>query len=98
MIVLIQQTKKSMKKQQPPRRNTVAMALGVALCHFSPAAQAQVPPDAGQTLQQLQPPIAAPRESQPLKIQAPLDAVPIAPGGAAVAWGRRGWRSRSGWF
>lgn len=84
MIVLIQQTKKPMKKQQPPRRNTVAMALGVALCHFSPAAQAQVPPDAGQTLQQLQPPIAAPRESQPLKIQAPLDAAPIAPGGAAV--------------
>lgn len=84
MIVLIQQTKKSMKKQQPPRRNTVAMALGVALCHFSPAAQAQVPPDAGQTLQQLQPPIAAPRESQPLKIQAPLDSAPIAPGGAAV--------------
>ena len=84
MIVLIQQTKKPMKKQQPPRRNTVAMALGVALCHFSPAAQAQVPPDAGQTLQQLQPPIAAPRESQPLKIQAPLDSAPIAPGGAAV--------------
>ena len=84
MIVLIQQTKKSMKKQQPPRRNTVAMALGVALLHFSPAAQAQVPPDAGQTLQQLQPPIAAPRESQPLKIQAPLDSAPIAPGGAAV--------------
>ena len=84
MIVLIQQTKKSMKKQQPPRRNTVAMALGVALLHFSPAAQAQVPPDAGQTLRQLQPPIAAPRESQPLKIQAPLDSAPIAPGGAAV--------------
>lgn len=84
MIVLIPQTKKSMKKQQPPRRNTVAMALGVALLHFSPAAQAQVPPDAGQTLQQLQPPIAAPRESQPLKIQAPLDSAPIAPGGAAV--------------
>ena len=84
MIVLIQQTRKSMKKQQPPRRNTVAMALGVALLHFSPAAQAQVPPDAGQTLQQLQPPIAAPRESQPLKIQAPLDSAPIAPGGAAV--------------
>ena len=84
MIVLIQQTKKSMKKQQLPRRNTVAMALGVALLHFSPAAQAQVPPDAGQTLQQLQPPIAAPRESQPLKIQAPLDSAPIAPGGAAV--------------
>ena len=84
MIVLIQQTKKPMKKQQPPRRNTVAMALGVALCHFSPAAQAQVPPDAGQTLQQLQPPIAAPRESQPLKIQAPLDSAPIAPGGAAI--------------
>lgn len=84
MIVLIQQTRKSMKKQQPPRRNTVAMALGVALLHFSPAAQAQVPPDAGQTLQQLQPPIAAPRESQPLNIQAPLDSAPIAPGGAAV--------------
>ena len=84
MIVLIQQTKKSMKKQQLPRRNTFAMALGVALLHFSPAAQAQVPPDAGQTLQQLQPPIAAPRESQPLKIQVPLDSAPIAPGGAAV--------------
>lgn len=84
MIVLIQQTRKSMKKQQLPRRNTVAMALGVALLHFSPAAQAQVPPDAGQTLQQLQPPIAAPRESQPLKMQAPLDSAPIAPGGAAV--------------
>ncbi len=84
MIVLIQQTRKSMKKQQLPRRNTVAMALGVALLHFSPAAQAQVPPDAGQTLQQLQPPIAAPRESQPLKIQAPLDSAPIAPGGAAI--------------
>ena len=84
MIVLIQQTRKSMKKQQLPRRNTVAMALGVALLHFSPAAQAQVPPDAGQTLQQLQPPIAAPRESQPLMIQAPLDSAPIAPGGAAV--------------
>ena len=84
MIVLIQHTRKSMKKQQLPRRNTVAMALGVALLHFSPAAQAQVPPDAGQTLQQLQPPIAAPRESQPLKIQAPLDSAPIAPGGAAV--------------
>lgn len=84
MIVLIQQTRKSMKKQQPPRRNTIAMALGVALLYFSPAAQAQVPPDAGQTLQQLQPPIAAPRESQPLKIQAPLGSAPIAPGGAAV--------------
>ncbi|MDN2698655.1 ShlB/FhaC/HecB family hemolysin secretion/activation protein [Janthinobacterium sp. SUN073] len=73
-----------MKKQQYPQRTAVAMALGWALLHFAPVAQAQVPPDAGQTLQQLQPPIAPPRESQPLKIQAPLGSAAIVPGGATV--------------
>ncbi len=76
--------KVTMKKSSQPQRSTIAMALGLALLHFAPAAQAQVPPDAGQTLQQLQPPIAPPRDSQALTIQAPRDASAVAPGGATV--------------
>ena len=60
------------------------MALGYALLQIAPVAQAQIAPDAGQTLQQLQPPVAAPRERQPLLLQAPLDAAPVAPGGTVV--------------
>lgn len=84
MMLLIQHTKKTMKKQQHPQHTAVAMALGLALWHFASAAQAQVPPDAGQTLQRLQPSIAPPRESQSLKIQAPLGSAALAPGGASV--------------
>ena len=84
MMATIQPKKKIMKKLQPPQRTAIAMALGLALLHVAPVVQAQVPPDAGRTLQQLQPPITAPRETQPLKLQAPLDLVPIAPGGAVV--------------
>ena len=84
MMVLIHTGKEFMKQQQSPQRTAAAMALGFALLHVAPLAQAQVPPDAGQTLQQLQPPVAAPRESQPLKIQVPHDALAVAPGGPTV--------------
>ncbi|MGK5037873.1 ShlB/FhaC/HecB family hemolysin secretion/activation protein [Janthinobacterium sp. LB3P118] len=73
-----------MKKHQHPQATRLAVALGLVFLPFVSIAQAQVPPDAGQTLQQLQPPLAPPRDSQPLTIQAPLDAAPVAPGGPAV--------------
>ncbi len=84
MMVLIQLEKRLMKKQQTPRRTAVAIALGYALLHVAPGAQAQVLPDAGQTLQQLQAPLAPPRASQPLTIQVPHDAHAVAPGGPTV--------------
>lgn len=84
MMTLNQPDKASMKKHQHPQATRLAAALGLVFLPFASLAQAQVPPDAGQTLQQLQPPIAAPRASQPLTIQAPLDAGPVAPGGPAV--------------
>ncbi|APA69326.1 ShlB/FhaC/HecB family hemolysin secretion/activation protein [Janthinobacterium sp. 1_2014MBL_MicDiv] len=71
-----------MKKHPHPQATRLALALGLAFLPF--AAHAQVPPDAGQTLRQLQAPLAPPRDSQPLTIQAPLDAAPVAPGGPAV--------------
>ena len=84
MMALNQPTKVTMKTHPHPPATRLAAALGLAFLPFVSIAQAQVPPDAGQTLQQLQPPIAAPRVSQPLQIQAPLDAAPVAPGGPAV--------------
>lgn len=84
MMEMIHLRKALMKTPQPPQRTAIAMALGYVLLHTAPVVQAQIAPDAGQTLQQLQPPVAAPRESQPLKLQAPQGSAPIAPGGAIV--------------
>ncbi|MGV8842163.1 MAG: ShlB/FhaC/HecB family hemolysin secretion/activation protein [Pseudomonas sp.] len=50
---------------------------------FSASAHAQQAPDAGQILQELQPPVASPRESKPLSIQAPVPST-VSPGGAVV--------------
>lgn len=60
------------------------MALTLAVLPLTTPAQAQIAPDAGQTLQQLQPHIAAPRESKPLIIQAPVATDLVLPGGAVV--------------
>ncbi len=73
-----------MKQQQTPQRNALVIALALAVAPLATPVQAQTPPDAGQTLQQLQPPIAAPRESKPLNIQAPAAAGLVLPGGATV--------------
>lgn len=51
---------------------------------FASAAHAQIAPDAGQTLQQLQPPVLAPRVSKPLLIEPPAATSVVLPGGAAV--------------
>ncbi len=47
-------------------------------------AQAQIAPNAGTILQQLQPPVEAPRESKALNIQAPVASGLVLPGGAVV--------------
>ena len=60
------------------------MSLALAVVPFTTPAQAQVAPDAGQTLQQLQPPIAVPRENKPLNIQAPAPSELVLPGGIQV--------------
>ncbi len=59
---------------------TLACALYAATC----VAQAQVAPDAGQLLQQLQPPLAPPRENAPLVLPVPASQTPVKPGGAQV--------------
>ncbi len=62
-----------------------ALLLGLCLCTLiAQSAQAQIAPDAGTILQQLQPPVAAPRESKPLNIQAPVPSGLVLPGGAMV--------------
>ncbi len=62
-----------------------ALLLGLCLCTLiAQSAQAQIAPDAGTILQQLQTPVAAPRESKPLNIQAPLPSGSVLPGGAMV--------------
>lgn len=66
-----------------PRIHPLSGAV-LALLGLAPLAWAQTAPDAGQTLQQLTPPQATPRESRPLDLQAP-SASPVAPGGAQVA-------------
>ena len=71
-------------KQQIPRRTTLALALALAGIPFATSVQAQIAPDAGQTLQQLQPPIAPPRESKPVNIQVPNTSDLVLPGGVAV--------------
>lgn len=74
-----------MKKQQYPQRNALAMALAfLAVAPLTTAVQAQIAPDAGQILQQLQPPVAPPRENKPLSIPAPVAADLVLPGGAVV--------------
>ncbi len=60
------------------------MALALAVVPLTTPVQAQTAPDAGQILQQLQPPIATPRESKPLNIQAPVASGLVFPGGAVV--------------
>lgn len=75
----------SMKKQQRPQRNALAIALALVVLPLATQVQAQTtPPNAGQILQQLQPPIAAPRESKALSIQAPAASSLVLPGGAVV--------------
>lgn len=56
----------------------------IPLALLALAAQAQTVPDAGQTLQQLTPPVAAPRASQPPRIESPQAAGNLLPGGAKV--------------
>lgn len=73
-----------MKKQQYLQRNSIAMALALAVVPLSTPVHAQIVPDAGQILQQLQPPVAPPRESKPLNMQAPAPSGLVLPGGAAV--------------
>ncbi len=73
-----------MKKQQCPQRNALAMALAFAVVPLTTPVQAQIAPGAGTILQQLQPPIAAPRESKALNIQAPAPSGLVLPGGAMV--------------
>jgi len=73
-----------MKKQQPPQRNALAMALALAVLPLATSVQAQTTPNAGTILQQLQPPVAAPRESKALNIQAPAAPSLVLPGGAVV--------------
>lgn len=60
----------------------VAVAVGAAF-----PATAQTAPDAGQTLQQLQPPLAAPRENQALTISPQNSGTPVQPGGPTVTLG-----------
>jgi len=60
------------------------MALALAVLPLAIPAQAQIAPDAGTIQQQLQPPVAAPRESKALNIQAPQAAGLVLPGGATV--------------
>lgn len=73
-----------MKKQQHPQHHAFAMALALAVVPLTTPVHAQIAPDAGQILQQLQPPIEAPRESKPLNIQAPAPSGLVLPGGAVV--------------
>lgn len=56
--------------------SALLLGAGVAL--------AQTPPDAGQTLQRLQPPLAPPAERAPLTLTAPAGAAAAAPGGPTV--------------
>lgn len=73
-----------MKKQQHPQRHALAIALALAVVPYTTPVQAQIAPDAGQILQQLQPPVGAPRESKPLSIQTPAASELVLPGGAVV--------------
>ena len=73
-----------MKEPQRFQHNALAIALTSAVVFLATPAQAQVAPDAGQTLQQLKPPIAAPRESKPLSIQTPVTSGFVLPGGSVV--------------
>ncbi len=68
------------------RAERLVPPLLLGLCTLiAQSAQAKIaPPDAGTILQQLQPPVAAPRESKPLNIQAPLPSGSVLPGGAMV--------------
>lgn len=72
----------SMKNLSLFARNRLCAALGV--CALASVSHAQIAPDAGQTLQQLQPSVAPPRESQPLLIEPPASSGVVLPGGAAV--------------
>ena len=60
---------------------TAASLLGLAATQ----AQAQQAPDAGRTLQQLQPTLAAPRESRAITIQAPANQQATLPGGVQAS-------------
>ena len=60
------------------------LCAALSACAMVSTAQAQIAPDAGQTLQQLQPPVAAPRASKPMVIEPPAATGVVLPGGAAV--------------
>lgn len=72
-----------MKNSSPFTPSRLVVALGA--CAFAGISQAQIAPDAGQTLQQLQPPITLPRESKPFVIEPPAASGVVLPGGVAVA-------------
>ena len=59
------------------------LAVALALTSSLPAWAQTAPPDAGRVLQQLAPPLEAPKPSPSLRIEAPVPAT-IAPGGAQV--------------
>lgn len=81
---MIEKTVMNKSIKCPPRLLALALlSLGGGL-YTQANAQTIAPPDAGQTLQQLQPPLAAPRESKPLSLGTPSQA-PTLPGGATVA-------------
>lgn len=61
---------------------SLCAALGT--CSFASHVHAQLAPDAGQTLQQLQAPAAVPRSSQPFAIEPPAASGVVLPGGASV--------------
>lgn len=83
------------KRQRPSgQRHSLAAALAWAVLPLATPVQAQsqaptpiptqVVPDAGQILQQLQPPVEPPRESLPPTVQAPGPSGLVLPGGAQV--------------
>ncbi len=74
-----------MKKQLIPQRHALSLTLTfLAVAPLTTPVQAQIAPDAGTILQQLQPPVAAPRARAPLSIQAPPPSGLVLPGGAVV--------------
>lgn len=73
-----------MHKRRYLQRSALFAAMNLAVLPLVGPVWAQVAPDAGSILQQLQPSGVAPRESRPLDIQAPTPLGSTPPGGAEV--------------
>lgn len=76
--------KKPMHQKSTPNLALKKGALACALYAATCMAQAQVAPDAGQTLQQLQPRLEPPRESLPLTLPVPPAQTSVPPGGVQI--------------